>query len=297
MRRIALLLPLLLVSLACARGGRTVPRQDNAGLLERRGIEEPALAVAAQEIDNGDGRDAFERLVAHLRQPGARRHAHRDAALYLAGNALISDRQRLKAFFYFDELLDTYPQSGLFLPAAERQYQIADSVLSGDRDRVLFVPEADTGDALEMLFRVQLRVPGSELAERALLRSGEHYFDSGDHDFAEDVYTIFLDRFPRSPRVPYARLRQAWSNLLQYEGPRYDPTPLLDARQQFRAFADAYPDLADRQGLDEVFAYVDEQLDDKRRIKADFYRRTGEPEAAALLDAKAEDPEEPEEEA
>ena len=134
-----------------------------------------------------------------------------------------------------------------------------------------------------MLFRIQQRASGSELAERALLRTGDYYFDRGDHDFAEDVYTAFLERYPRSPNVARVQLRQAFSNLFQYEGPRYSPTPLLDAQQQFANFRRQFPQVAEEQNLAEIFDFIDEELARKQAIKADFYRRTRRPEAAAAL--------------
>ena len=287
-RRTAPLLVILLVA-GCFRGDGGLGRPDHDALLDGRGAGDAVLRSAKADVLDGRGGEAFDKLVRRFRDgDGDGFGEDRDVALWLAADALVEDGRRLRAFFYLDELLDTYPGSDLYLPAARRQFEIADSYLDGEPDRWLFLSEGMGGDALEMLFRVQLRAPGSDLAEAALLRTGEHYFERGDYDFAEDVYTVFLDRFPRSPSVPAARLRQAASNLLQYEGPAYDPTPLLDAREQFARFAADYPGRAEAARLAEVLAYVEEQLGKKREIKAGFYDRTRRPEAARLLRGEAE---------
>ncbi len=277
-------LAVCLVSLltGCTRTIGVAP-QDNTALVERRGIESQALRAAAEQIDGGDPDDAYETLVEWFRANGTFASDERDVALFLTANALIADARRFRAFYYLDELLDLHVGSDLYLDAVSRQFEIADSYLDGKTDSILFLPRTYNNDALEMLFRIQQRAPGTELAERALLRTAEHYFDEKDYDFAEDAYTVFIDRFPRSPSVRAARLKQAWSNLLQYEGPRYDPTPLLDAREQFAQFTAAYPDTASAQSLSEISTYIDEQLASKQLIKARFYERTGRGASAASL--------------
>jgi outer membrane protein assembly factor BamD (BamD/ComL family) len=39
-------------------------------------------------------------------------------------------------------------------------------------------------EAVEMLYRIQQRSPGSQLAERALLRTANYYFSDQQYDFA-----------------------------------------------------------------------------------------------------------------
>ncbi len=281
------LVPLCLFALVFLVGCRSssggIPGQSNARLLDDAGVAEPALAAAAREVDAGDGGDAFGLLVDWFRDDANRASEVREYALYLAANALIDDGNRIKAFYYLDELLDLYPGGDLYPDAVARQYAIADSYLDGEGDRFLLLERGHTSDALEMLFRIQQRASGSEVAERALLRTGDYYFDGGDFDFAEDVYTAFLERYPRSPNVARVRLRQAFANLFQYDGPRYSPTPLLDARQQFANFRQQFPEMAREQNLAEIFEYIDEELARKQAIKADYYRRTRRPEAAAAL--------------
>jgi outer membrane protein assembly factor BamD (BamD/ComL family) len=279
---------LILTLSGCYRGTGGLEPHDAADLVARSGVTEPAVEVAAARLDAGEPDAAFETLAELFRSDPTRDFDGRDVALFLTAESLIARGERLKAFHYLEELLDTYPASDIFLAAVERQFEIADSYLDGEADSWGPFEQNLEPEAFEMLFRIQLRVPGTELAERALLRTADGYFDAGDHDFAEDAYTAFIERFPRSPKLPEAVLRQAWSNLLQYQGPMYDPTPLLDAREQFRSFSNRYPRLAETQDLSPVLTYINRQLAQKQRIKADFYDRTSRHAAAEQLRTEAD---------
>src|SRR5205814_9599212 len=62
----------------------------------------------------------------------------RDRGLFLMAEAQYRLGDRIKAFYYLDELLDTFPESPLFFTALNRQYDIADKYLTGAKRRVLF---------------------------------------------------------------------------------------------------------------------------------------------------------------
>jgi outer membrane assembly lipoprotein YfiO len=179
-------------------------------------------------------------------------------------------------------LMDFYPESRLFFPALEKQFGIADSLLNGYKRRFLGMPVLTGEDeAVEMLFRIQERAPGSPIAERSLLRTADYYYEHGDYDFAADAYAAYAKTYPRSPDTPGVRLRQAFASLAQFRGRYYDATPLIDARAQLEGLQAAYPDLAAQEGVAGVLARIDASMADKLYWTADFYSRTRSPLAAA----------------
>ena len=275
-----------LLGVACAAPGcyglsGGVVTAGTPDVVARENVQDPTLAAAAREVEAGRGGQAFKRLVRWFReQPDRQRE---DVALWLAANALIDRGDRIRAFYYLEQLLDQHPASPLYNLAAQKQYEIADSYLDGKGDRFLVFPVHHGDEAIEMLFRVQLRLPGSPLAERAVKRTADYYFDREDYDFAEDAYGVFVDRFPRSPQIATVRLKQAYSNILQYNGPRYDPPPLLDGGTQLRQFAAEFPQLAQEQRIGDILRWIDEQLAEKLAITASFYGRTSEPGARRQL--------------
>lgn len=207
---------------------------------------------------------------------------NRDRGLYLIARSLVGYGDRIKAFYYCDELLDTYPESDLFQPALAMQYRIADAFLDGYKRRWLGMPLFYAREeGIEMLYRIRNRAPGSPLAEKALLRTADHYRFDGQFDFAADAYAFYARQYPRSPMTPRARLWGAYCSLAQFRGVTYDPTPVIDAREQLRSMAAAYPGLAKEEGIESILERIDAVFAKKLYTTATFYRRTNDPGAAA----------------
>ncbi len=258
----------------------------------RNGRWQPVEAPASQPISDPD-LDRIEELLHAGRNSAAlklgvywvKNHPNtaplRDRAIFLLGQANYQDGDRIRAFYYFDEVMDEYPESKLFFPALERQYQIADAYLKGYKDRFLGLPLFDRSEeAVEMLYRIQQRSPGSPLAEKALLRTADYYYSNADYDLAHDAYGAYVKNYPRSPQVPQVRFRQALSSLAQFRGIRFDPSTVLDARSELADVAVAYPDLAKEENVAGLIQKIDETLAAKLFQRADFYHRTNDPRSA-----------------
>jgi outer membrane assembly lipoprotein YfiO len=205
-----------------------------------------------------------------------------DRGLYLVAEALYQYGDRIKAFYYLDQLMDQYPESSLYYQALEKQYQIADGFLSGYKTRFLKIPMfSATEEAIEMMFRIQQRSPGSPLAEKALLRTADYYYANADYDLAELAYGRYVENYPRSPTTPRVKLRQAYSNLAQFRGLKFDVTPVIDAKAQLEGIVAQHPDLAAEENIPSVIDRIDRTFARKLEVTADFYKRTNEPRAAA----------------
>jgi outer membrane protein assembly factor BamD (BamD/ComL family) len=118
------------------------------------------------------------------------------------------------------------------------------------------------------------------VAEKAMLRSADHYYATSEFDLAADTYAMYVKSYPRSPMVPRARLRQAYSNLAQFRGLKFDASRLVDARAQLVNVAALYPQLAADENLLDLCQRIDQTFAAKILTTADFYRRTDAPAAA-----------------
>ncbi|MDB5290654.1 MAG: hypothetical protein JWL69_1895 [Phycisphaerales bacterium] len=245
-------------------------------------VSNPTLDRAEQLLDARRSEQAHDILLDWVKNnPVA---PDRDRGLLLMAKAYYANGDRMWCFYQCDELLDNYPDSKLYFPALELQFRVADAFLNGYKKRFLGLPIIDMGDtAIEMLFRIQERSPGSPLAERALLRSADYYYHTIQYDLAADAYGAFVRIYPRSPEVPMARLRQAFANNAQFRGPKYDATPLLDARAQFQDVQVRYPELAEKANVRQLIEDIDAQLAAKAYYDADYYRRTFQYKAAVFL--------------
>lgn len=243
-------------------------------------VHEPAFDEIDQHLTRGENSTACKKAVEWLKKHGD--SPLRDRGLMLMARALYQYGDRIKSFYYLDELMDTYPESALFYDALEMQYRIADNFLKGYKLRFLYMPLFTAeGEGVEMLFRIQQRAPGSPLAEKALRRTADYYYADSQFDLAADAYAAYARAYPRSPEIPIVRLRQAFSALAQFRGIRFDATPLLDARAQLIDVATAYPDLASQENLLSVVERIDATFARKIYDRADYYARINHPKAAA----------------
>ncbi|HTW94292.1 MAG TPA: outer membrane protein assembly factor BamD [Tepidisphaeraceae bacterium] len=260
------------------------------------GVWEPVQSVALPVSESNATLDAAEKMIEDGQPDAAHQvliqweHTHkdspiRDRCIYLLAQSAYASDDWITSFYYLDEVMDEYPESRLFYPAVEMQYRIADGYLSGHKNKFLGMPILSANDeAIEMLYRIQLRVPGSALAEKAILRTADFYYYMGAFDYAADTYGYFVRNFPRSPSVPFARLREAFASLAQFRGLKFDATPLVDARAQFLDIERDYPRMAEEVNIPGVIERIDSAFAGKIFTIADFYRRTGEPKAEAFND-------------
>jgi outer membrane protein assembly factor BamD (BamD/ComL family) len=186
-------------------------------------------------------------------------------------------------YYYLDQLLDEHPESRLYSVAMQKQFDIADAYLRGRKRKFLGMPILSAEDeAIEMLFRVQQRAPKSPIAEKALLRTANYYFADRQYDLAEDAFGMFVSQYPRSPSAPAAKLKQAYSAYALFHGPRFEVTPIIDARERLSAIMVEYPQLAQTENIPALLETIDAAMARKLYLRADFYRRTHEPQAAAF---------------
>ncbi len=76
------------------------------------------------------------------------------------------------------------------------------------------------------------------------------------------------------------KLRQAFAYYAQFRGLKFDPTPIIDAREQLVGVMNQHPQLAEEENLGPVIARIDESFAKKIYQTGQFYVRTHEPKAA-----------------
>lgn len=245
-------------------------------------VQDPTLDRVEELLRNGDYRTARETVLAWLKSN--RGTPLYDRGLYFMAEALSGERDHVKAFYYCDQLLDEHPESPIYQNALELQYEIADRYLLGAKDRLMGLRILGRQDAaIEMLFRIQQRAPGSPVSEKALLRTADYYWAAGEFDLAADAYQAYGQAHPRSPLIPQVRLREAYANLAQFNGPKFDATSVVNAKMLLQQIKAEYPDLARQENLDQKIELADRQMARKVYLNADFYRRTHQPQASAAL--------------
>jgi outer membrane assembly lipoprotein YfiO len=244
-------------------------------------LPDPQLDQAEQLLGQHDYQTAKKILVEWVKAHTGIHTPQRDRAVFLLADVFYQADDRIKSFFYCDELMDEYPESKLFPAALQKQFDIADAYLSGYKDRFLFMRILDEGaEAVQMMWRIQQRSPGSPLAEKAMLRTADYYFNERDYDLAEDTYNAYWHNYPNSDKVPEVKLRAAFASLAQFRGVKFDASNLIDARAQLMEIQRRYPDLAAEENVQTVLDQIDSAFCKKILDQGEFYQRTEEPRGA-----------------
>ena len=246
--------------------------------------------------------DADARIIAKARQaladnkPGTTKsllndwieaHATSDhpllvQAYLLRGDAKVADGNEYKALYDYEAVIKQFPAAEEYKRAVERELEIGIKYVFGLKRIWLGMRLSDATDiGEELLIRVQERLPGSDLAERACIELGDYYFRTRDLKQAADAYEVFLATFPKSRYADKARERRIYANIARFKGPQYDATGLAEARVLIKEYAQTDPIGAQRAGMsDALIARLDESTAAQVLEKARWYLQRGDPVSA-----------------
>ncbi|MBX3406945.1 MAG: outer membrane protein assembly factor BamD [Phycisphaeraceae bacterium] len=233
-------------------------RLDASGTWEQTdapipGTPEAVLAEARRALANdrpGAAKLALDPWIKANERAGSPLLAE---AILLRGDAYTALGDEYEALYDYERVIREFPATESYTLAVERELNIGVKYVNGMRRRFFGVRILDAEDiGEELLIRVQERLPGSRVAERAGIELADHYFRARKLELASDAYDLFVQLYPRSQYVPKAMERRIYATIAAYKGPRYDPAPLLDAQVLVRRFAAFYPAQAQQAGLDDA---------------------------------------------
>ncbi|MEM6756035.1 MAG: outer membrane protein assembly factor BamD [Planctomycetota bacterium] len=206
-----------------------------------------------------------------------------DARL-IRGDIRVAEKSYYQALFDYEYVARTSPASEAWLIALEREFEIARVFVNGGKRKFLglrLIPAKSEGE--ELLIRIQERVPGSELGEKASILLADYFFDDGDMFQASEAYDLFLLNYPTSPQREWAMLRLIQANLARFRGPEYDATGLIEAGQRLAQYQAEFPASAERIGVDALDIRIADAMADKDLADARWYERRGNDVSAAYL--------------
>lgn len=247
------------------------------------GSDAATMAEARRLIVEGNTSQALSILNAWVTQHGRGSNPYLPEAMLLRGDAKVAADDEYAALVEY-EAVTMYPESPHFVTALEREYEIALRYLNGLKRKFLGLRIEDarpTGE--ELLVRVQERLPGSRLSERAAIELADYYYRARDMPMASEMYEIFTRNFPQSAYRRWAMQRRIYASLARYKGPRNDTTGLNDARLLIEDFRDQYPQDAESAGInDALLTRVDESLGEKMLETARWYIKVSDLPSARL---------------
>ncbi len=250
------------------------------------GSDEALIAQARRLLAEDQPRQAYGILDNWIEEHERTSHPLLAQAFRLRGDALTASGDEYNALYDYERVIKEFPASTEYVIANERELDIAVRYINGlDRKwlGMRIVPASDIGE--ELLVRVQERMPGSRLAERAGIELGDYYYRTRQLDLAVEAYDVFLLNYPQSSYKVKAMQRRVYATIAQYKGPKYDGSVLVDAAALITRFASLYPAQARSAGLDEtLMTRLDESAAENLLQTARWYiRRDDDPSARYVL--------------
>lgn len=218
------------------------------------GSDEAVIAEARRLIATGQFEQAIVNLDAWLQSNDTSGKAVVPAALLARGDARSSIGDEFEALYDYEQIIKSFPASAEYPIAVQRELEIGVKYLQGTKRLWWFglrwLDAEDVGE--ELLIRVQERLPGSRVAERAGIELADYYYRERELTLASTAYEMFLLNYPMSPYRIKAMQRRIYANIARFKGPRYDASSLTDARILINRFMTLYPAQAQEAGLDEA---------------------------------------------
>lgn len=206
-------------------------------------------------------------------------------AYLLRGDAVLAGGNEYQALYDYEKVITDFPGTPEYARAVERELEIGIRYLHGLRRKFIgmrIAGAADVGE--ELLVRVQERMPGSALAERAAIELADFYYRNRDLPAASEAYEIFIINHPHSEHATRAYQRRIYANIARFKGPSYDASSLTEAQALIQEYAAIDPVGAQRAGLtDALTSRLEESAATQQLEKANWYLRRGDLVSARFM--------------
>ncbi len=282
------LVPIVAIALSSAALAQQEYRLDDKGQWQPaaaaapRSPDEETIARARQALADDKPSLAASILDDWIEKNQSTQSPLLPQAYLIRGDARTARGDEYNALYDYEELALNYAGTEEFSRAIARELDIALRYLNGLHKRWLglrIVPAYDIGE--ELLVRVQERMPGTALAERACIELADYYYRQRDLMAASDAYEIYTTNFPKGPHIDNARLRRIYASIGRYKGPNYDTAGLVDARVLIEDYANRDPEGARSAGLtDALLAKIDESQAAQLMERSAWYLKRSDPVSA-----------------
>ncbi len=268
LRRIAPVLAFTLASVSSltSLAQSTEHRLDDAagwkpGQAPAPGTDEAIILEARTAVATGEPKKAINLLNAWIEEYQTSDNVYLPEAYLVRGDALVAIEDEYEALYDYEMIVKEFAATPEFVSAMEREFEIAKRYVNGLDKKWWFGWRIEDASLLgeEMLVRINERMPGSKLAEAAMLELADFYYRERDLALAAESYDIFLINYPNSPDRSKAMQRRVFANIAKFKGPKYDASGLIEAKDLVDQYSGKYPLEAEQAGLsDALMARLDE---------------------------------------
>ena len=289
LRRIAPLLACALFSTLCPAQSSELKLDDAAGWkpgqLPPVGSDAAMIAEARTAVASGDPKKALSLLTVWIEEYQTSDNQYLPEAYLVRGDAHVANDDEYEALYDYEMIVQEFAATPEFLRAMEREFEIAKRYVNGLNKKWWLGWRIEDAALLgeEMLVRINERMPGSKLAESAMLELSDFYYRERDLKLAAESYDIFLINYPDSPDRSKAMQRRVFANIARFKGPKYDASGLIEAKELVGQYAGKYPLEAEQAGLsDALMARLNESTAAAMLDTANWYLVKDDAAAARL---------------
>ena len=147
-----------------------------------------------------------------------------------------------KAFKAYQDLVEKNPNSPYFDTVLERQFEIANLFLGGEKIKIWwFRLFSGLGKAGEIYEQIVKNGPYSKVGPPSQFRIGLVYEKQKDYLSAVHAYEKLLERYPSDPLAEDAQFQIGWANYKEARRAEYDQNSANQALAAFQDFLLRYP--------------------------------------------------------
>ena len=249
------------------------------------GSDEATLAQAKKELAEDRPADAQNTVSPWIDKNDRSNNPLLAQALIIRADALTAQGDEYDALYDYERAIKQFPATQSFITGVERELDIGVRYTGGLRKKffgVRILPSSDIGE--ELLIRVQERMPGSRLAERAGIELADYYYRDHDLSLAVEAYDLFIQNYPNSQYKQRAMQRRIYATIARFKGPKYDGSSLIDAKILTRRYVSLYPAEAEKAGLDDgLLTRLDESSGQEMLESANWYLKRGDEISARMV--------------
>ncbi|MGA2093599.1 MAG: outer membrane protein assembly factor BamD [Sedimentisphaerales bacterium] len=195
---------------------------------------------------------------------------------FTEGELLLAKGKITNAVRQYDKFLDDYPVSPLRDAALQREFDIASEFLAGRKKTILVFRVHAYDDGVKIMEKISDRTGSAEIAKSALLAVAHSYEKRKKYEEAYLTWSQISSRWPTGQTGKDALLAMARDKYATFNGPLYDASGLVSAKSYYENYKLRYPDDAQRIGVDEILAKINEQMAEKNLLVANYYKKTGQ---------------------
>lgn len=183
----------------------------------------------------------------------------------------------------YQKVVDEYPHAKNFDEVIERQYNIGERLLAGERIKYFGVKLFPSFEkAAEVFEKVSVNAPYGKYGAQAQYKAGEAYTKAGLYAEATGAFLKVVETYPGTEWGAKANYELASTSLKASLKPAYDQESTDKAIGQFEEFVNKYPESQSKGPAEEALKNLKERRAEAEYETAGFYEKQKKLESAEI---------------